>query len=515
MLNMDTHDLDLLCFVTGNATPPAAGPVEASPPCNLAPPPLSDDDAPVEWAALEAATLVDPPDEHNLDVPEWPVMTKAAFHGLAGDFVRLACRGSEADPAAVLATFLVRFGVECGPWPVLEVGDTKHRARLAAVIVGASSKARKGTSGKPVTRLFSGLLDPARSSPGPFSSGEGVIYAIRDPVCVWDKKKGEDVTVDPGVADKRLFVLDEEFAGVMANTKREGNTLSVIIRSAWDTGNLDPLTKHFKIKSTGAHVGWTSHVTLEELRRKLDDSEAFNGFSNRILWVCARRGKIVPFPVPMLAAELSVILDRMAEALAKIETEPYPIRWGDAAKAAWINKHYADLTKDNPGLVGCVINRAEAQVVRLAMIYCLLDGQKEISLEHLEAAMAFWSYCEQSARFIFHGRQADQTAQIILEAIKERDLTGSEVYALFNNHISKGRIETAISGLVASGQIVQEKSKTGGRPTIICRFQKTPREKRELSEISPVKSESREVSSLNSLNSQGSCENSNADRVEI
>jgi len=399
---------------------------------------------------------------------------------------------------------------------VLEVGDTKHRARLAAVIVGASSKARKGTSGKPVTRLFSGLLDPARSSPGPFSSGEGIVHAVRDEVKKWSEKDQTWVAVDPGIADKRLFVLDEEFAGVMANTKREGNTLSMVIRSAWDSGNLDPLTKTSKTTATGAHVGWVSHVTLEELHRKLDETEAFNGFANRIIWPCARRAKTVPFPEPMPEGELSVIRDRMAEALAKIDAEPYPIRWGDAAKEAWIKTHYADLTKDNPGLVGCVINRAEAQVVRLAMIYCLLDGMKVISLDHLEAALAFWSYCEQSARFIFHGRQADQTAQIILEAVKERDLTGSDVHALFGNNVHACRLEVALSGLVSSGQITQEKVRSGrGRPRITYRFSKTPYELNEKNELNTPEGEPDPFNSLNSLNSLSGCENFNADRVEI
>ena len=55
----------------------------------------------------------------------------------------------------------------------------------------------------------------ASTSPGPFSSGEGIIYAVRDAMEKWDEKKGEMVTADPGIVDKRLFVLDEEFAGAL------------------------------------------------------------------------------------------------------------------------------------------------------------------------------------------------------------------------------------------------------------------------------------------------------------
>ena len=186
----------------------------------------------------------------------------------------------------------------------------------------------------------------------------------------------------------------EEFAGALASTKREGNTLSMVIRCAWDDGTFDPLTKTNKIRATRAHVGWVSHITIDELHRKLGESEAFNGFANRILWVCARRGKLNPFPEPMPDEELGEIRQRIAAVLEQTRgVEFFHIKWGAAARRAWSEQHYQRLTQDHPGLVGCVVNRAEAQVVRLAMLYCLLDGGTVIEEVHLNAALAFWDYC--------------------------------------------------------------------------------------------------------------------------
>ena len=117
-------------------------------------------------------------------------------------------------------------------------------------------------------------------------------------------KQGDYIITDPGIDDKRLFVLDEEFASALSCTKREGNTLSTIIRSMWDSGDLDPLTKTTKIKSTGAHIGICTHITIKELNKKLNETEAFNGFANRFLWCCAKRSKLVPFPEPMSEEKL-------------------------------------------------------------------------------------------------------------------------------------------------------------------------------------------------------------------
>ena len=425
-----------------------------------------------------AQTFAEERREESME-PGWPVMHPKAFRGLVGEFVHLATRESEADPAAVLATFLVRFGVECGPDVFMRVGDTRHSGRLAAVIVGSSSKARKGTSGKPVNKLFafeashSGYqnrsFSKARESPGPFSSGEGIIFAIRDAIYRWNEKEQIQQIVDPGAADKRLFVLDEEFSGVLANTKREGNVLSMVIRQAWDSGDFDPLTKNNKITATGGHVGWVGHITLAEFRLKFDLSEGLNGFANRILWVCAHRSKLVPLPVPMPEEELDKLRLQLMDVLQMIR-KGSEVLLGDAARDAWVERYYLELSRERPGLIGCVTSRGEAQVLRLAMLYALLDGQSVISLDHLEAGIAFWKYCQQSARIIFRGRQVDATEQKLLDALQKGPLTGTEMHALFSNNISKERLTTMLSELAAAGSIKCVERQGGkGRPVKIYR----------------------------------------------
>lgn len=131
------------------------------------------------------------PTEEQYD--KWPELSPHATPGWIGEFIKLACDHSEADPSAVLITLLTRFAVELGVGPYMNVGDAKHHARINAVIVGASSKARKGTSAKPVERLFTCIPTGARCSPGPLSSGEGLIYAVRDEVVEYDRKKDEYV----------------------------------------------------------------------------------------------------------------------------------------------------------------------------------------------------------------------------------------------------------------------------------------------------------------------------------
>src|SRR5262249_29432197 len=136
---------------------------------------------------------------------------------------------------------------------------------------------------------------------GGLSSGEGLIYNVRDPQ--WKKepvKKGghvgdyEDVRVDEGESDKRLLIVEPEFAAVLTVANREGNTLSEIIRQAWDDGRLSPLTKNNPLKATGAHISILAHITTQELLVRLDDTSKANGFANRFLWALVRRSKELP-----------------------------------------------------------------------------------------------------------------------------------------------------------------------------------------------------------------------------
>ncbi len=433
----------------------------------------------------ERASFQQDQDRDDADnLKPWPILSDFALHGIARDVVELACRNSEADPAAVLSTLICRFGIECGASPYLMVGDSRHYARLNAVIVGSSSKARKGTSAQPIIRLLSiirdnpsDLLDtymPATYTPGPLSSGEGLIFAVRDPVKKWtvDKRTGVGswVTEDPGIEDKRLFVLDEELAAALKSTKREGNILSTIIRCAFDSGNIAPLIKHSRTTTTGAHIGIVTHTTIAELHKLLEDTEALNGFANRFLWVCSRRQKLVPLPEPMPFDELLTIQDALFDILQSA-SKVGRMRLDDRARDRWVTI-YPDLSQDHPGLVGCVVNRAEALTMRLAMTYALLDASSTIRDDHLQAALAMWDYCQKSAEYVFAGREGDGMGQRILEALEEGPLYLADVHKLFSNHATKQQIQDSLSELVASGKIVVEKEATGGRSKIKITLEK-------------------------------------------
>src|SRR5262249_9708 len=72
----------------------------------------------------------------RLPEPNWPELEKDAFHGLAGELVRILDPHTEADQAAILVQFLVAFGNAVGRGPHFRAEADRHGTNLFAVFVG-------------------------------------------------------------------------------------------------------------------------------------------------------------------------------------------------------------------------------------------------------------------------------------------------------------------------------------------------------------------------------------------
>lgn len=406
----------------------------------------------------------------------WPVaLGSAAFHGPLGDLVRVLEPHNEADPAALLVNTIVGFGSLVGAGPHIRVGADHHPARLFAALVGETAKARKGMSSGPPRQALSQVDRswPSRVTDG-LSTGEGLIWAVRDPVTemVKHKERGEityeEEITDHGVTDKRLFVAEGELARVLKVMSRPENTLSPVMRNAWDSGDLRILTKTSRAVASGAHISIVGHITREELLRLLTSTEAGNGFGNRFLWVCVRRSKVLPYGGAPDMSELEPLVDDLILA-AQFASVAGELRWGDDARPLW-ESVYTELSEGRPGLVGALTARAEAQVLRLALIYALADCSEVILRVHLEAALEVWRYCAESASYIFGERLGDPLADEILTALRTQGpLDRTQISDHFKRHKTSAQIETALQLLADLGRATCEFEDTDGRSREVWR----------------------------------------------
>ncbi len=412
----------------------------------------------------------------SVAVDDWPeAPDPPAFHGLAGQIVGAIAPHSEADSAALLISVLIAFGNACGRGPGFKVEGDFHATNLFGLIVGQTAKGRKGTSWGQARRIFE-AADPEWTDEriaGGLTSGEGLIYHVRDaqtkqvPVKERGKPTGEYVEeiIDEGVQDKRMLIFESEFAQVSKVMAREGNTLSPAIRDLWDRGDVRTLSKNSPLRATGALVSILAHGTVEELRRGLTATEVANGFANRFLFVAARRSKILPEGGALDDGELRSLADELRHAIRFAGVQRTLDR-DPAARARWAQV-YPELSEGRPGLLGAATSRAEAQVMRLAVIYALLDQSSVIGLEHLEAALALWDYCDRSAAYVFGTALGDPLADDLLERIRDagpKGLSRTDIRDALGRHRRGDEIDRALAQLSRLDLARREQVSTGGRP---------------------------------------------------
>jgi hypothetical protein len=374
-----------------------------------------------------------------------PTLGEDAYLGFTGRFLRAVADHTEATDAGVLAHFLPVVGTVSGPYRHIWAGN-KQPPRINTILVGGTNRGRKGTSGAPVD-LFMERVDAAfwnEQRGGGLSSGEGLINAVSD------KRDAEGNIVE---VEKRMYVPEEEFSRVLAQFHRDGNTLSQVIRQAYDNGNLATMTVNPR-RAYGAHISIVGHITPEELKEKLGGVEMANGLGNRFLWFLVDSEKIIARPKPIPD---SVFLDfePKLRTLLMIGAEKNECQVGldKAAQDHW-ETLYSELREDRAGLAGAMISRGASMVLRLALIYALLEEpiakgrfRKDfaIRLPYLKAAEAVWDYCQASTISLFDSETGDQLCDKLLRLLGENG--GPMSKNDFNRHLSKRQKDHADAAL--------------------------------------------------------------------
>jgi Bifunctional DNA primase/polymerase, N-terminal/Protein of unknown function (DUF3987) len=421
----------------------------------------------LEWLGIREtpASLHHEPTRQN---GKWPKALKEdAYCGLVGDFVRTIEPHTESDPAALLVQFLTAFGNSVGAGPHFQIEGKAHRSNLFCLIVGRSSKARKGTALAHVMKVLK-RVDARwaqRCLASNLSSGEGIIWAVRD---IDQNKNGNNkkrkADFDHATSEKRLLVVQSEFASALRIQRREGNILSPIVRQAWDGDKLRILTKNSPVQTTGEHISIIGHITQDELRRELRDTDGANGYANRFLFVCVERSKYLPLGGHVKRRDLEPLTRKLTNAHfhARKATQ---MCFTPKAEELW-GRNYERLTAEVPGMLGAITARAEAQVLRLSIVYALLDCKTEITTRHLRAALAVWKYCAHSARYIFGGALGDKKADRILQALRKNrhGMTRTQIRELFKHNVAAEIIERALTFLSQQNLATFSKEETDGRP---------------------------------------------------
>lgn len=394
-----------------------------------------------------------------------PTVDPAVFDCYLGSLVEQVEPHTEADPLAILASLLCAAGVRLGQDPHVRAGDDPHPLLVWPLIVGRTSAGRKGTSWSSARRLLR-AADPdfvARNVRSGLTSGEGLAAMFVD----------DDSDSTPGrlpTGDRRLLMLEPEWAAVMNRMRREGNSLSATLRAAWEGGDLSTLGVNARI-APSSHVGLLAHISPREFRDKVSASDMAGGTYNRFLPLAVARSKFLPTGGAVDDDTMTRIGDSLADRLIT-GSRLHTIGFTTAAAHLW-RRLYVEFGRDHgdDGPVEQFIARAAPNCLRIAAIHAALDLTDEIEPSHLTAAAALMRYSIATARAVFTDTKTPARLLAWIAEAGEAGRTRKDITTeFFAGNARADHINALLDQLMDAGRITRSNRppKGGtGRPTAV------------------------------------------------
>ncbi|WP_051831417.1 DnaB-like helicase N-terminal domain-containing protein [Streptomyces violens] len=387
------------------------------------------------------------------------------FCGWVGDTVRELDPTTEADPIAVLANLLSAAGAVIGRRPHLMIGNDRHPTLIWALTIGPTSSGRKGSATSTARRVLAEALPDffgPEHTPRGLNSGEGLIEYVKDD----DSEDASHASID-----KRLWVLESEYAVTMSRGRREGSSLPGVLRQAWDGDSLGSMVRD-SLKATDPHIAILGHITPEEFRAKMQDSEMAGGTYNRFLPMFCHRNLILPGSrgaSPELVANLASGWRTVLADAARVDE----VKFGPEAWELYCEQVYPALSDDSAGgVIAQFTARAAPYVQRVAMVYALCDHTDTISEAHMRAAWQLLNYARASAVHLLGDTTGDPKVNKLAEAVRAAGpdgLTADRIRRLFKNTTRAERDRLAAELLDLPGYSRHQKP-TGGRPTTVLTY---------------------------------------------
>jgi len=392
-----------------------------------------------------------------------PDADPACLYGLIGDVARAGSEGTETNAVAIAANFMAYLSCAVGRGVYLPIGNTRHHARLFCLHIGRSGRGRKGDAVSLVLRIDQALREMNEAfAPqvhrGGLSTREGLVALMHDGY----RQGRQDVAA---IEDKRLWVVESEFANVLHQGRRDGNTLSAALRDCWDGVDLKPATKSNRLYASDPHVCLSGAISPSELTGLMSARDLTNGFANRFLMIWAERSRMLPFPKETPQAVVEHLARRTLEVLAFVHADRHDerehLRMELSPQAQW---RYAQLYRGElnddvgDGTVGSLLERRAPMLLRLAMLMALTDLQTRIDASHIDAAMAWIRHATASVRFVFvsaaeEAKQAQvlELSSRVLAFLRERgQVSRSQISAeCFRGKVPKARIDACLDHLLA------------------------------------------------------------------
>lgn len=368
-------------------------------------------------------------DESEELVKVLPSLREEGLYGLLGSAAKTLCSGFRAQPELVMLSLMIRI---CSSIPkgqvvfrngamitelrmngisIMQTGGGKgiSEGRADLFISHAKNYTKKGTT---ELDLF------AKVHSGGLSTTEGIAYELRD------AQESEDSSVTIST-DKRLCVIEEEFANIFTKCRSGESNLSQTIRTLFDGGDIAPLTKFNRVTCTNPHVCIHGHITPAEFLQSANKGHKENGFTNRFLIIFKVPKPVIPFPKDLDEEKLAPCAKQLAEAMDWCNTDERSIQLSEDSLSIWEKEvlrvsAFGEIESTEANLM----YRAPHYLAILACLFSALDRSHVIEKKHILAASAWVDFWHQSITYIFDTEEENlrnqsrkEHASIVMDSI--------------------------------------------------------------------------------------------------
>ena len=135
---------------------------------------------------------------------------------------------------------------------------------------------------------------------------------------------------------------------------------------------------------------------------------------------------------------------KLKEAIASIRSGEFTF---SLSEEAWelMDQEMDSIEVGDYGVSTDTDHRGTQHVLRIALIFALLDQDMEVKPDHLAAAIAIWNYCKKSARWVFEDHEFSLLANKLFVALERGPLTYQEIYdKVFGKNLRKIRVNKII-----------------------------------------------------------------------
>ncbi|MFW0993267.1 hypothetical protein ACEV84_14135 [Vibrio parahaemolyticus] len=383
-----------------------------------------------------------------------PVVEDKCYYGLIGRFVREIVQATEALGEGLAIELIALLSASISPDKIwTPFGSNRTVIRCNALLVAGTShgkgisSSQLGSFIKKAKVLNENLIAPIFR--GSLSTPEGVIAQIRD-------NELDNVNY-PESTGNQLLVFDEEISSVLKIIQKTNNTLSNLLRKLFDGSAVEPLTKFNRIRCEKPHVVVCGHITPKELMLNVREDDVYNGFLNRYPMYYAERKVLKPFPDEIPEKVINELSRELIDILEWANEKERKLSYSNCFKERWnsVYKEIATLGEGNE-FEESMMARAKHYAKMYSMLFATLDKSEVIYAKHLEVALGWIKYWQDSVEYLFNIKNQEMKESLLNEASEKIfNLIKREIHANGGNAIGKSCITSAFSGKY-SADLIQE-----------------------------------------------------------